>query len=86
MPYGNGASIFTQSGWAAREFKQHFNAGMIGVNIGVPVPREPFAFGGWKDSKFGHGDVTGMDGFHFFTKARKVTSRWAKASDQTWMS
>ena len=60
-PYGNAASIYTSSGAAARYFEQHASAGMIGVNIGVPVPRDPFAFGGWNDSKFGIGDVTGKD-------------------------
>ena len=59
---------------------------MCGVNIGVPVPREPFAFGGWNDSKFGHGDITGYDGFRFWTRPRKVTTRWEAARDATWMS
>ena len=53
---------------------------------GVPVPREPFAFGGWNDSKFGHGDLTGMDGWRFWTRPRKVTSKWALQTDATWMS
>ena len=57
-----------------------------GVNVGVPVPREPFGFGGWNDSKFGHGDITGIDGFRFWTRARKLTSKWAEQSDRTWMS
>jgi malonate-semialdehyde dehydrogenase (acetylating)/methylmalonate-semialdehyde dehydrogenase len=84
--YGNGAAIFTTSGGVARYATERLEAGMIGVNVGVPVPREPFAFGGWKDSKFGHGDITGMDGFHFFTRPRKVTTRWSIQTDQTWMS
>jgi malonate-semialdehyde dehydrogenase (acetylating)/methylmalonate-semialdehyde dehydrogenase len=84
--YGNGAAIFTSNGGVARYVVERLTAGMVGVNIGVPVPREPFAFGGWKDSKFGVGDITGMDGFHFFTRSRKVTTRWSVAGDQTWMS
>ena len=53
------------------------SAGMCGVNIGVPVPREPFGFGGWNDSKFGQGNITGWDGFRFWTRPRKITSKWA---------
>ena len=85
-PYGNAAAIFTTNGGVARYAIDRFSAGMCGVNIGVPVPREPFAFGGWNDSKFGHGDITGYDGFRFWTRPRKVTSRWDVASDATWMS
>ena len=85
-PYGNAAAIFTTNGGVARYAIDRFTAGMCGVNIGVPVPREPFAFGGWNDSKFGHGDITGYDGFRFWTRPRKVTSRWEMASDATWMS
>jgi malonate-semialdehyde dehydrogenase (acetylating)/methylmalonate-semialdehyde dehydrogenase len=85
-PYGNAAAIFTTNGGVARYAIERFSAGMCGVNIGVPVPREPFAFGGWNDSKFGHGDITGQDGFRFWTRPRKVTARWEMASDATWMS
>lgn len=85
-PYGNAAAIFTQSGAIARYCIDRFEAGMCGVNVGVPVPREPFAFGGWNDSKFGHGDITGWDGFRFWTRPRKVTTRWAQQKDMTWMS
>lgn len=84
--YGNAAAIFTTNGGVARYCSERFEAGMCGVNIGVPVPREPFAFGGWNDSKFGHGDITGMDGFRFWTRPRKLTSRWEISSDATWMS
>jgi malonate-semialdehyde dehydrogenase (acetylating)/methylmalonate-semialdehyde dehydrogenase len=62
-PYGNAASIFTTSGAVARHCIERFEAGMCGVNVGVPVPREPFGFGGWNDSLFGQGDLTGYDGF-----------------------
>ena len=85
-PYGNAAAIFTTSGAVARYAIARFEAGMCGVNIGVPVPREPFAFGGWNDSKLGHGDMTGWDGLRFWTRPRKVTTKWAVQPDQTWMS
>jgi len=84
-PYGNAASIFTSDGGTARYAVERFQAGMCGVNIGVPVPREPFSFAGWNQSAFGHGDMTGYDGFRFWTRARKVTTKWAKQADQTWM-
>ncbi len=61
-PYGNGASIFTQSGYAARQFKQHFNAGMIGINVGVPAPMAWFPFTGWNASFFGDLHVQGREG------------------------
>jgi len=83
--YGNAAAIFTSNGGVAQYAIDRFEAGMCGVNIGVPVPREPFAFGGWNKSKFGDGDLTGFDGFRFFTRPRKVTAKWAKQADQTWM-
>jgi malonate-semialdehyde dehydrogenase (acetylating)/methylmalonate-semialdehyde dehydrogenase len=84
-PYGNAAAIFTSNGGTARYAVERFKAGMCGVNIGVPVPREPFSFGGWNDSKFGHGDLTGFDGFRFWSKPRKVTTKWTLQTDQTWM-
>ena len=87
LPYGNAASIFTSSGLVAQYATARFDAGMCGVNIGVPVPREPFGFGGWNHSKFGHGDMTGEDGFRFWTRPRKVTTKWAEqASDSNWMN
>ncbi|NVB42072.1 CoA-acylating methylmalonate-semialdehyde dehydrogenase [Pseudenhygromyxa sp. WMMC2535] len=85
-PYGNASSIYTTSGHIAREVMGRVEAGMCGVNIGVPVPREPFGFGGWNDSKFGHGDITGWDGFRFWTRPRKITTKWALQKDWTWMS
>ncbi len=84
--YGNAASVFTTSGAVAKYCVERFEAGMCGVNIGVPVPREPFSFGGWNQSKFGVGDITGEDGFRFWTRPRKVTTKWALQADQTWMS
>jgi malonate-semialdehyde dehydrogenase (acetylating) / methylmalonate-semialdehyde dehydrogenase len=85
-PYGNAASVYTTSGAVARYCIERFDAGMCGVNIGVPVPREPFSFGGWNNSKFGDLDMTGEDGFRFWTRPRKVTSKWALQADQSWMS
>jgi malonate-semialdehyde dehydrogenase (acetylating)/methylmalonate-semialdehyde dehydrogenase len=85
-PYGNASSVYTTSGDVARKVMARVEAGMCGVNIGVPVPREPFGFGGWNDSKFGHGNITGWDGYRFWTRQRKVTTKWALQRDQTWMS
>ena len=85
-PYGNAASIYTTTGSTARYFQAHASAGMIGVNIGVPVPREPFSFGGWNDSRFGIGDITGSDGVAFWTKQQKITQKWSASASQNWMS
>lgn len=85
-PYGNAAAIYTSSGGTAQYFTQHASAGMIGVNIGVPVPREPFAFGGWNDSNFGEGDITGDSAIDFWTNSKKVTTKWASSGSQNWMS
>jgi malonate-semialdehyde dehydrogenase (acetylating)/methylmalonate-semialdehyde dehydrogenase len=84
--YANGAAIFTTSGAVARYASERLEAGMVGINVGVPVPREPFSFGGFNDSKFGHGDITGWDGFRFWSRPRKVTEKWAAQSDASWMS
>jgi len=85
-PYGNAASVFTQSGGMARYVIERVSAGMIGVNIGVPVPREPFSFGGWNDSKFGACDITGKSSIDFFTKLKKTTTKWNPESQANWMS
>lgn len=85
-PYGNGSSIFTQSGKSAQIFVQKIEAGMVGINVGVPVPREPFGFGGWKDSKFGAGDITGESSIGFWTKAKKITTKWNPEAKVNWMS
>lgn len=84
-PYGNAACIYTSSGATARYFEMKAEAGMIGVNIGVPVPRDPFGFGGWNASKFGAGDITGKDAISFWTKTKKVTAKWT-AKSTNWMS
>jgi malonate-semialdehyde dehydrogenase (acetylating)/methylmalonate-semialdehyde dehydrogenase len=83
--YGNAVSVFTQSGAHARTVADTAHSGMVGINIGVPVPREPFSFGGTKGSRFGHGDITGAGGVELWTKLKKVTSKWG-ASDGSWMS
>ncbi len=85
-PYGNAAAVFTQSGGAADYVRERASAGMFGVNIGVPVPREPFAFGGWNDSKFGVGDITGKSSIEFWTKAKKTTRKWNAEARSNWMS
>lgn len=85
-PYGNAASIFTSSGAPAEYLAEHASAGMIGVNIGVPVPREPFSFGGWNDSRFGSGDITGDDATSFWTKNKKITKKWVNPDNPDWMS
>jgi len=85
-PYGNAASAFTQNGGLADEVAARASAGMIGINIGVPVPREPFSFGGWNDSKFGAGDLTGHGGIQFWTQLKKVTKKWKKQEKSNWMS
>ena len=84
--YGNAASVFTESGGISRYVMEKANAGMVGVNVGVPVPREPFGFGGWNESKFGVGDITGRGSIEFFTKSKKMTTKWNKEAGVNWMS
>lgn len=85
-PYGNAASVFTQNGGLARYIIERASAGMIGVNVGVPVPREPFSFGGWNESKFGVGDITGKSSIEFWTKLKKSTIKWNPEAGVNWMS
>lgn len=85
-PYGNAASVFTQNGSYARYVIEKAHAGMIGVNIGVPVPREPFSFGGWNESRFGVGDITGKSSIEFWTKLKKSTIKWNPEAGVNWMS
>ena len=85
-PYGNAASVFTQNGGMARYIIDRASAGMIGVNVGVPVPREPFSFGGWNESKFGVGDITGKSSIEFWTKLKKSTIKWNAEAGVNWMS
>ena len=75
-PYGNGASIFTRSGWAARQFKHHFNAGMIGINVGVPAPMAWFPFTGWNSSFFGDLHIQGTESIQFYTQQKMTMTRW----------
>src|SRR5882672_9588375 len=85
-PYGNAASVFTQNGGMARYIIERASAGMIGVNVGVPVPREPFSFGGWNESKFGVGDITGKSSIEFWTRLKKSTIKWNPEAGINWMS
>jgi malonate-semialdehyde dehydrogenase (acetylating) / methylmalonate-semialdehyde dehydrogenase len=85
-PYGNAASVFTESGGLARYVTERASAGMVGVNVGVPVPREPFSFGGWNDSRFGVGDITGRGSIEFWTRTRKTTTKWNREAGTNWMS
>jgi malonate-semialdehyde dehydrogenase (acetylating)/methylmalonate-semialdehyde dehydrogenase len=84
--YGNAASVFTESGGVARYVMEKASAGMVGVNVGVPVPREPFSFGGWNESKFGVGDITGRGSIEFWTRSKKMTTKWNKEAGVNWMS
>jgi malonate-semialdehyde dehydrogenase (acetylating)/methylmalonate-semialdehyde dehydrogenase len=85
-PYGNAASVFTESGGVARYVMERASAGMVGVNVGVPVPREPFGFGGWNESKFGVGDITGRGSIEFWTRSKKMTTKWNREAGTNWMS
>ncbi|HUP89331.1 MAG TPA: CoA-acylating methylmalonate-semialdehyde dehydrogenase [Longimicrobiales bacterium] len=86
--YGNAAAIYTTSGYVAQYFSDRASAGMIGVNIGVPVPREPFPFGGWNSSAFGDGDITGIGAIDFWTRSKKITTKWSDEhrAAGNWMS
>jgi malonate-semialdehyde dehydrogenase (acetylating)/methylmalonate-semialdehyde dehydrogenase len=85
-PYGNAAAVFTEKGSSARYVAERASSGMIGVNIGVPVPREPFGFGGWGDSAFGTGEITGESSIEFWTRTRKTTTKWNRDAGTNWMS
>jgi malonate-semialdehyde dehydrogenase (acetylating)/methylmalonate-semialdehyde dehydrogenase len=90
-PYGNGASIFTRDGWAARQFKHRFPAGMIGINVGVPAPMAWFPFTGWKQSFFGDLHIQGVEGVQFYTRQKMTMTRWFKSAqdshtDPVWKS
>ena len=79
-PYGNGTAIFTNDGGAARQFANEVKVGMIGVNVPIPVPAAYYSFGGWKSSLFGDSHAHGVEGIHFFTRGKVVTSRWLDPS------
>ncbi|MFD9562274.1 CoA-acylating methylmalonate-semialdehyde dehydrogenase [Streptomyces sp. NPDC059994] len=80
-PFGNGTAIFTRDGGAARRFQLEVEAGMVGVNVPIPVPVGYHSFGGWKDSLFGDHHIYGNDGTHFYTRGKVVTTRWPDPSD-----
>ena len=75
-PFGNGTAIFTRDGGAARRFQVEVDAGMVGINVPVPVPVAHYSFGGWGDSLFGSAHAYGPEGITFYTKAKVITSRW----------
>ncbi len=86
-PYGNSASIFTQSGAAARTFRARIQCGMLGLNLGVPAPMASFSFGGWNRSLYGDLHQHGSDGVAFFTRKKVVTEKWfgAEAPKEGWV-
>jgi malonate-semialdehyde dehydrogenase (acetylating)/methylmalonate-semialdehyde dehydrogenase len=75
-PYGNGTAIFTRDGGAARQFQYEVDAGMVGINVPIPVPVAYYSFGGWKSSLFGDLHMYGPEGIQFYTRAKIVTARW----------
>src|SRR6202044_1049079 len=79
-PYGNGTAIFTNDGGAARRFQNEVSVGMVGINRPIPVPMAYYSFGGWKSSLFGDTHAHGIEGVHFFTRGKVVTSRWLDPS------
>jgi malonate-semialdehyde dehydrogenase (acetylating) / methylmalonate-semialdehyde dehydrogenase len=79
LSFGNGATIFTASGAAARQFTREIQCGMVGVNVGVPAPMAQFSFSGWNRSFFGDLHVQGQEGVLFYTRQKMVLSRWDKA-------
>ncbi|GAA2439960.1 CoA-acylating methylmalonate-semialdehyde dehydrogenase [Streptomyces macrosporus] len=80
-PWGNGTAVFTRDGGAARRFQMEVEAGMVGVNVPIPVPVGYHSFGGWKDSLFGDHHIYGNDGVHFYTRGQVVTTRWPDPAD-----
>lgn len=81
--YGNGAAIFTGSGYAARCFTQQVEVGMVGINVPIPVPVVSHPFGGWKASSFGDTNMHGKESIHFYTKRKTVTTRWLATDTNT---
>ncbi len=79
-PYGNGTAVFTREGAAARRFQHEVEVGMVGINVPIPVPMAFFSFGGWKASLFGDLHVHGMEGVHFYTRGKVVTTRWPETA------
>jgi len=75
-PYGNGTAIYTRDGGVARQFQFDVNAGMVGINVPIPVPVAYYSFGGWKASLFGDRHIYGPEGIDFYTRGKVITSRW----------
>jgi malonate-semialdehyde dehydrogenase (acetylating) / methylmalonate-semialdehyde dehydrogenase len=84
-PFGNSASLYTTSGGASRVFRKRIEAGMLGINLGVPAPMAFFPFSGWKGSFFGDLHAQGKDAIDFYTRRKVVTTRWGE-SDRLWKS
>jgi malonate-semialdehyde dehydrogenase (acetylating)/methylmalonate-semialdehyde dehydrogenase len=82
-PYGNGTAIFTRDGGAARQFQFDVQAGMVGINVPIPVPVAYYSFGGWKASLFGDRHIYGPEGIEFYTRGKVVTSRWPDPATST---
>lgn len=82
-PYGNGVAIFTRDGGAARRFQFDVQAGMVGINVPIPVPVAAYSFGGWKASLFGDQHMYGPEGIAFYTRGKVVTSRWPDPATST---
>ena len=80
------SNFFSLDGDVADYFTRRFSAGMLGVNIGVPVPREPMSFGGINLSNFGDFDITGDGGINFFTYRKKTTTKWAVPKVKSWLN
>jgi malonate-semialdehyde dehydrogenase (acetylating)/methylmalonate-semialdehyde dehydrogenase len=82
-PYGNGVAIFTRDGGAARRFQFDVQAGMVGINVPIPVPVAYYSFGGWKASLFGDRHVYGPESIDFYTRGKVVTQRWPDPATST---
>ena len=75
-PYGNGTAIFTRDGGAARQFQFEVNAGMVGINVPIPVPVAYYSFGGWKNLLFGDLHMHAPEGIQFYTRGKTAWPRW----------
>ncbi len=84
--YGNGSCIFTRDGYAARQYASEVEAGMVGINVPLPVPIANHSFGGWKDSRFGDLAAYGPDGVRFYTRRKTITERWHSPSESSTMN
>jgi len=82
-PYGNGTALFTRDGGAARRFQRDVQAGMVGINVPIPVPVAYYSFGGWKASLFGDRHIYGPEGIDFYTRSKVVTARWPDPAAST---